>query len=130
MIEDLLIRHEGLRLKPYRCSEGKLTIGVGRNLDDNGITEEEALALLRNDIESCKREASQFPWYEDLSNSRKDVIISMIFNLGLYRFSQFKNMIKALENEDFEEAAYQMLDSKWASQVGNRAVELSKMMEN
>lgn len=129
-LEELLIKHEDLRLKPYKCSAGKLTIGVGRNLEDNGITEEEALYLLRNDIETCEREASRYPWFETLSPKRQNVIISMIFNLGLYRFSQFKNMISAIENEDYSEAAHQMLDSKWAEQVGKRAVELAQMMEN
>ncbi len=128
-LEELLIRHEGLKLKTYLCTAGKTTIGVGRNLDDNGISKEEALFLLRNDIETCKQEASRFFWYEALSSVRKDVIVSMIFNLGLYRFSRFKNMIKALESKDYPEAARQMLDSKWATQVGNRAIELSKMME-
>lgn len=128
-LEGLLIKHEGLKLKPYKCTAGKTTIGVGRNIEDNGITKEEALYLLRNDIESCRQEALRYPWFEGLSEPRKNVIISMIFNLGLYRFSQFKNMIKALENEDYSEAARQMLDSRWATQVGNRAAELAKMME-
>lgn len=129
MIEELLIKHEGLKLKPYKCTAGKTTLGVGRNIEDNGITKEEALYLLRNDIETCRQEASQYPWYNGLSEPRKDVVISMIFNLGLYRFSKFKNTIKALENKDYPEAARQMLDSRWANQVGNRAVELAKMME-
>jgi len=129
-LEELLIKHEDLRLKPYRCSEGKLTIGVGRNLDDNGISEEEAIFLLRNDIKSCRIEASQFSWYEDLSEGRKNVILSMIFNLGINRFKQFKNMLKALESEDYSEAAHEMLNSKWASQVDNRSNELAKLMED
>lgn len=130
MVEELLIKHEGLKLKPYRCTLGKLTIGVGRNLEDRGLSEDEALYMLKNDIRNTKKEAAQFPWYESLSETRKDVIISMIFNLGINRFKGFKRMISALETEDYAEAARQMLDSRWATQVGNRATELAKMMED
>lgn len=126
---DLLIKHEGLKLKPYRCTEGKLTIGVGRNLDDNGISKDEAIHLLKNDIEYARLEAGRYPWFDDLSVDRQNVIISMIFNLGLYRFSKFKNTISLIEAGEYQKAALEMLDSKWAKQVGSRANELSHMME-
>lgn len=128
-LTDLLIKHEGLKLKPYRCSEGKLTIGVGRNLDDNGISHEEVLYLLNNDIDTARTEAARYPWFDGLSEDRQNVIISMIFNLGLYRFSQFKNTIALIEVGNFKEASREMLDSRWAKQVGSRANELSQMME-
>ena len=62
-LKEQLIRHEGLRLKPYRCTANKLTIGVGRNLDDVGISEDEALILLENDIIKVQRQAENFPWF-------------------------------------------------------------------
>jgi lysozyme len=127
-VRELLIRHEGLRLKPYRCSAGKLTLGVGRNLDDNGITEAEALHLLENDIARVTKEAEQFPWFDGLSEERKAVIISMIFNLGITRFKGFQKMIVALHMQDFKAAREHMLSSKWSIQVGNRAVELADLM--
>ncbi|HEX9879647.1 MAG TPA: hypothetical protein VGB25_05595 [Candidatus Binatia bacterium] len=73
-LQEMLIRHEGLRLKPYRGTVGKLTIGVGRNLDDAGITRDEALALLRHDIDRVRKEVSAaFPWFGGLNPVRKDV---------------------------------------------------------
>jgi lysozyme len=137
---DMLIRHEGLRLKVYDDANGSplipgytlkghATIGVGRNVEHVGITKEEALDLLMNDIRRCEKEAvAAFPWYIDLDSTRKDVIISMVFNLGLTRLMGFRKMIKAMEDKNYEEAADQMLDSVWAEQVGKRAEELSRMM--
>jgi lysozyme len=126
----MLIRHEGLRLKPYRDTRNKLTIGVGRNLDDAGITREEALMLLNNDIATVRREvAHAFQWVSRLNPVRKDVILNMVFNLGLPRFRRFKNTIAAIKAEDWEKAAREMLDSLWAKQVGRRAKELAAMMK-
>ena len=126
---DELIRDEGLRLKVYLDSEGIETIGVGRNLQ-RGITRDEAMLLLNNDIRYAIQEAMTFPWYENLTEQRKRVIVNMIFNLGLTRFSGFKNTIRYLEMGDYEAASEEMLDSKWARQVGVRATRLSDMMRN
>ena len=126
---DELIRDEGLRLKVYLDSEGIETIGVGRNLQ-KGITRDEAMFLLNNDIRYAIQEAMTFPWYEKLTEQRKRVIVNMIFNLGLTRFSGFKNTIRYLEMGDYEAASEEMLDSKWARQVGVRATRLSDMMRN
>ena len=105
-IEDLLIRHEGLRLKPYKCSAGKTTIGVGRNLTDNGISEAEAMLLLENDIQNCSMEAMDtINNFFALSKNRRNVVVSMVFNLGINRFKKFKKMIKAIHDEDFHEAS-------------------------
>jgi len=113
-IEAILLHDEDLKLKPYRDSRGKLTIGVGRNLDDIGITEEEALHLLDNDIKRVRAEAIQnFSWFLTLSNARQIVLQSMIFNLGLSGVKNFKGMLAAIEKNDFEEAADEMLLSLW-----------------
>ena len=126
----MLIRHEGLRLKPYRDARNKLTIGVGRNLDDAGITREEALMLLNNDIATVRHEIERaFPWVSRLNRVRKNVILDMVFNLGLPRFRRFKKTIAAIKAEDWENAAREMLDSQWAKQVGERAKELAAMMK-
>lgn len=125
----LLITHEGLRLKPYRDTVGKLTIGVGRNLDDVGITEEEALYLLKNDIRrTIKFLSAVLPFWDRLSETRKIVLIDMCFNLGAKKFMSFKKMRKALEEGDYRLAAKEMLDSKWARQVKGRAQTLARMM--
>lgn len=125
-----LIRHEGLEKFPYKCSAGRLTIGVGRNIEDRGISENEAMFLLQNDIDECIRDLNIFfPVVRKLNKPRYHVIINMCFNIGISRLRGFKKMWKAIEEEDFNEAAVQMLDSKWAEQVGSRAVELADIMK-
>ena len=123
-----LIKHESLELMPYRCSEGKLTIGVGHNLDDNGITEDEALYILKNDLDKCEKQLKRFLWFQNLSDVRKEVIMNLHFNIGHTSFMRFKKMILALENSDYISAAKEMQDSKWFRQVGVRAVQLVKAM--
>ncbi len=124
----LIKQHEGLRLKPYHCTEGKLTIGYGRNLDDVGITESEAEYLLEQDMKASIVQASNFPFFAGLNEYRKAVIVDMIFNLGLSRFNQFKRMLNALQRHDYHQAATEMLDSRWATQVGIRADRLAQIM--
>ncbi|MEJ2656239.1 MAG: glycoside hydrolase family protein [Desulfobacterales bacterium] len=129
-IEKQLIEHEGLEKKVYRCPAGKLSVGVGRNLEDKGITEEEALFLLRNDIAECEDDLrSIFTEYDALDEYRKRVLIDMRFNLGPSGFRQFKKMIAAVKKKDFRRAAEEMKDSKWYWQVGKRAETLFKMMK-
>ena len=120
---------EGFRGSIYQCTEGKNTIGYGRNLDDNPLTREEAQFLLENDLEKVARQAQKFPWYKTLTSERRAVILNMIYNLGINRFKQFKLMIAALYVEDYELAAKEMLNSKWAKQVKGRALRLSMIMK-
>jgi lysozyme len=128
-LHEMLIRHEGIRLKPYRDARHKLTIGVGRNLDDVGVTRAEALMLLNNDIARVRREVvGAFSWFPGLNPVRKDVVLDMVFNLGLTRFRRFKKAIAAIKAKDWEKAAREMLNSQWAKQVGRRARELAAMM--
>jgi len=122
---------EGLVINLYQCSAGKMTIGYGRNIEDNGISEEEADFLLMNDIKRVQKELrSSFDWFVDLSTARQGALINMCFNLGITRLLGFKKMIAALEVGDYQEAANQMLDSKWARQVGGRSGRLSDVMRN
>lgn len=123
--------HEGLRLKPYTDTQGKLTIGVGRNLSDVGVSEAEAMLMLNNDIERVQSETIHaFGWYNSIGVIRQDVVLSMVFNLGLTGFQEFKKLIAAVACQDYERAASEMLDSKWAKQVGKRAIDLAYMMRN
>lgn len=125
----LIMRHEGLRVKPYLCPSGKLTIGYGRNLESTGITKNEAAFLLENDIHSLDQKLSnEYIWYSCLSEARSAVILSMCFNLGLTGFSGFKKLIEAMAQRDYDRAAMEMLSSAWSGQVGRRAVELAQMM--
>lgn len=125
---DTLMRHEGLRLFPYKDSVGKLTIGVGRNIEDNGISEAEALHMLNNDVEDVLTDASRFWWFGELNDVRQEVVLNMLFNMGLPTFKQFQNMIGAIEEQNWNRAAQEMLNSRWAKQVGVRAIELSDAM--
>lgn len=129
-LKQILIAHEGLRLKPYRCSAGKLTVGVGRNLDDVGISHEEAMVLLDNDIAKTKDQVERtFSWFKGLDEARQLVVLNMVFNLGMTRFLDFNQTIVAIKNRDYPLAAKHMLNSLWAKQVGKRAVQLSQIME-
>ncbi|PLX49135.1 MAG: lysozyme [Desulfobulbaceae bacterium] len=128
-LEQQLIEHEGLRLKPYVCPAGKITIGAGRNLDDNGISTAEAMVLLRNDIlATTLRLEKVVPGFRSLSERRRMALIDMCYNLGLPRLLKFKKMLAAMLARDFDTAADEMLDSVWADQVGQRAHTLATMM--
>ena len=127
---DMLILHEGLELKPYQCTADKTTIGVGRNLQDVGITEDEAKYLLQNDIDRILKEVEHWSFLEKLNEPRQAVILDMVFNMGVTRFNAntWVKTFAAIQNEEWEKAANEMLDSKWAKQVGQRAIRLSQMM--
>ena len=128
-LKQMLIKHEGIKLKPYKCTMGFVTIGIGRNLDANGISELEAIVMLDNDIAEVKKQVEKkFKWFNKLNDVRKDVIIDMVFNMGLKTFCEFKMTIHFLEEGDFAQASIEMLESDWSTQVGCRAKELSKMM--
>jgi lysozyme len=122
--------HEGVEHKPYKCTAGYLTIGVGRNIEERGLSDDEIDFLLDNDVQIVVDELGRtYDWFFDLSEVRQRVIADMVFNLGLPRFSQFKNMIAAIEAEDYVQASNEMMDSRWAEQVGLRASRLAEMME-
>jgi len=129
-LEEMLLKHEGLRLQVYKCTAGKDTIGIGHNLTDNGISEKIAYAILREDIDGCVSDLNKYGWFAKLNIPRQDALIDMCFNLGINRLLGFKMMIAALDNEEFEEAAKQALDSQWSVQVGNRAFELAEMIKS
>ena len=132
-LKQLLIEHEAEVNHAYQDSEGYYTIGVGRLIDEKkggSISHDEAMYLLDNDIKEVIGQCDRaFDWFDDLDEVRKIVIINMVFNMGLSNFKDFKKTIGYIESGDYEEAAIEMLDSKWSSQVGNRAAELSQMMK-
>lgn len=125
-----LERDEGLRLRPYKDTVGKLTVGIGRNLDDVGISEDEARQMLHNDILRSLKDVEKLDWYQSLDPVRQRAIANMSFNLGIGRLLGFRKMIKAIKAQDWAEAAVQALDSKWATQVGARADRLADMLEH
>ena len=125
----LIKKHEGLKLKPYKCTSGKLTIGYGRNLEDNGISKAEAEQMLYNDIQNCYAECVKFSFWNNLNEARQAVLIDMCFNLGITRLKQFKKMFAALGEGNYTLAAREMENSSWHKQVKTRAAELSQIME-
>lgn len=144
LLKQLLVLHEDLRTKPYNDSEHVPTIGVGHNMQAHPLPEHikhvldlygeisytDCMELLDSDIDVVIKEISQFPWFENLSEIRQAAMCDMLFNLGLTRFLKFKHLLAALSDEDYERAADEMLDSKWASDVGDRAITLAKMIRN
>lgn len=126
-LKALLRKHEGVRGKPYTDTVGKLTIGVGRNLDDVGLFPSEIDFLLDNDVRLVLGALSQQPWFAALDDIRKVAIADMAF-MGVQKVLQFHNMIAALQAGDYNKAADEMLDSKWATQVGVRATELAAIV--
>ncbi|MBF0165404.1 MAG: glycoside hydrolase family protein [Magnetococcales bacterium] len=129
-LERQLRVHEGLKVKPYRDTVGKITIGIGRNLDDVGISPEEALHLLNNDIDRVERVLPDLiVGYHKLDDVRQRVLADMCFNLGQAGLKGFARFINCVNVGNFSLAAREMLDSRWAKQVGRRAQTLARMME-
>lgn len=114
---DQLLDHEGLRLRVYRDSLGIETIGVGRNLRDRGITTDEALYLLNNDLDECILDLSGFAWFVTLDPVRQRALVDLRFNLGPAKLRRFTKMLTALESYDFVAASRELIDSAWAEQV-------------
>lgn len=123
-----LKQDEGVRYRPYRDTVGKWTIGVGRNLDDVGIHDDEMELMLENDIASAEILArTLIPNFDDLSDNRKAVVCNMSFNLGP-RLSGFTQTLRAIRDSQWSVAADNMLNSVWAQQVGLRARRLADAM--
>ena len=125
---EMIKRHEGFRQYPYKCTAGKLTIGYGRNLDDVGISKAEAEYLLDMDLDKHTEELDKVITWA-VPKDVYAVLVDMHYNLGHERFMQFRKMLECLKKLDFKGAAKEMLESKWAKQVPNRAAELANIME-
>jgi len=147
-----LVAHEGLRLEVYQDTLGIDTIGIGRNLEDRGITEQEladldipniehvyeygiteadAVYLATNDVQIVEEELLRaHPCVDSLDSVRQLILMDMAFNMGVPRLNKFKNMWAAIHSEDFPTAAKEMLDSRWANQVKSRSVKLAHAMHH
>lgn len=148
---------EGLRLFPYKCSANKWSIGFGRNFEDNpftlneliflglkertfddilarlkqkGITKSDAYYLLENDIDKVESQLKKaLPWFVSAPDNVQLVLANMCFNLGLSRLLRFKNTLSLLKEGKYEEASVEMLNSKWKTDVGDRAIRLSELLK-
>lgn len=122
MAESMAMENEGFTEKPYHDTVNKLTIGYGRNLEDRGITWDEAKMLLAHDLmEAHNVLHGEFDFFRRLSDPRKAVLMDMYHNMGMRRLMSFKKMLKAVQFNDFDEAAAQIEDSRYFVQVGRRA---------
>ena len=152
LLMEKLVAHEGMRLDVYQDTLGINTIGIGRNLDDRGITKDEldwmdypsieyvysdgiteadAVYLAQNDVQIVEEELLRaHPCVENLDAVRQLVLVDMAFNLGVPRLNKFKKMWAAIHENKFDVAAKEMLDSRWANQVKSRAVKLANAMHN
>jgi lysozyme len=147
-----LVKHEGLRLQVYQDTLGIDTIGIGRNLEDRGISKEEldeldiptidhvykygiteadAMVLAENDVQIVEEELLRaHPCVEELDAVRQLVLVDMAFNMGVPRLCKFKKMWNAVHENKFDVASKEMLDSRWANQVKSRSVKLANAMHN
>lgn len=122
---------EGIRAKPYTDTKGKTSIGVGRNLTDRGLSEDEIQYLLCNDIKNVEQQLNaKLPWWRQMNDARQNVLANMCFNMGINTLLTFQNTLKAMEDGDYEKAAEEMLDSLWAKQVHGRAQRLAARMKS
>lgn len=149
LLREQLVLNEGLKLKPYTCTAGKRTIGIGRNFQDvpfsvqecvvlfgtssisfnnadkalsKGITKEQAFMLLDNDIKKCVKQLEKQSFWDAVSDSdeRSRAIIDLCFNMGIGTLLTFKNTLKFIEEKDWKNAAENLVKSKWYGQVGDR----------
>lgn len=123
LIKERLIQREGMVLSPYHCKSNKLSIGVGRNLQDNGITKEEALYLLDHDIqETINKLDKQWPIWSSFPQAAQHVCVDVVFNMGINTWMSFRKTRAYMEMGEWEKAGDELLNSKYAQQVGSRAV--------
>jgi lysozyme len=131
----MLRRHEGVETHAYKCSgtPPKITVGVGRNIDPDGglgLSDDEIEYLLENDIARCAKElGGAFDWFSGLSEARRDAMIDLAFNLGLTRLTGFKKALAAMADANYDLAAAEFMQSKYASQVKDRAIEICAMIK-
>jgi len=126
---ETLRRQEGVKNTLYKCTSDKWTIGVGRNLEDVGLSDEEIDYLLENDIERTEELLDEYmDWWRDLDSIRQEAMVNFVFNVGIGTAQKFKKAMTALEEQDYDTAADEMMDSNWSKQVGQRAVEVTEMI--
>ena len=130
---ETLKRHEGVRYYVYRDHLGYETIGVGRCINRAvglGLSPDEVEYLLINDVQRCIEELDgAFEWFKDLDEVRREAMINLCFNLGLTKLRKFVNALEAMKEKNYNKAATEFLNSKWANQVGERSREVAHMIK-
>lgn len=138
-LRDRIILSEGKRTRLYRDTSGeigfegrtgKVTIGVGYNIDDLGLPDDIIMVLLDRTIKNAERDLSRnLPWTDGLDDARREVLVEMCFNLGIKKLMDFHVTLLAVKDGRYADASKAMLISRWADQVGDRAKNLAKIME-
>lgn len=130
LLRTLLEQHEGFRDKPYHCSAGRLTIGIGHNLEngmDEDVLRQQFEIDINHAIDNCHRLFNNF---RDLPDTKQVVLTDMMFNMGYTTLAKFKKLRNAIERRQFDIAAHEMQDSKWCTQVGDRCTTLCNLMKS
>jgi lysozyme len=129
-LEQRIERHEGRRNKSYKDSKGILTAGIGRNLEHVSFTDEEINLMFRNDLARARMGAETFFVYQQLNRVRREILIEMVFQMGVAGVNKFKRFLKAAQAKDWEGARNEMLDSKWHREDSPaRALEMADIFE-
>lgn len=130
-LQETLTKHEGCKLELYRCTSNKLTIGIGRNIEDNGISMNTAKQMLVEDIGNCIEDLQRnVIFFNEMPEVVKEALVNMVFNMGITRFLQFKNTLRYLKEKKYKKAGDECLNSRWAQQVGYRALEVAQQIKN
>lgn len=144
-LKELLIKHEGKRYKPYKCSAGHWTIGIGHNIDAKGlpvdiqayltqygkITDAMIDILYEQDVNQAIEDCLKlYKGFENFTKNRKKALIDFLFNLGFSKTRKFVKANQAINEGRFDDAGYEMKDSLWYHQVGDRADEVIEMLVN
>jgi lysozyme len=127
-LQEWIKKDEGFQSHPYFDSRGIVTIGYGRNLDDNGISRDEALMMFENDIKKARNDLHDYSWCLQSPMNVQFALINMCFNMGINRLLKFEKMITHIIEKNYTMAAVEALNSEWAKQVGERAKEVALMM--
>ena len=125
---ELIQHHEGLRLKAYEDTTGHMTLGYGHCLTCKGISLRAAQLIFEDDVADVRKDLESLAWFVALDAARQAVIVDMAFNMGTKGVLEFRTFIHALQAGDYEAAARDMLESKWAHQTHTRATENARII--
>ena len=129
LLREQLTRHEGYATKPYEDSVGKLTIGIGHNLADVGLSDDAIQLIFHEDIERAVADCQKmFPNWHDIPDVKQVILCNMMFNMGYTVLSRFKQFRDAISKKEWIRASQEMEDSRWFRQVKGRGVELRDLM--
>lgn len=121
--------HEGVRRFAYMDTVGKISVGVGRNLSDKGLSPREIDFLLDNDVDECVADVAALPWFSGLDEVRQHVLLDLRFNLGAAGLRRFPALLNALSERDFPRAAKSLRESRFYVQTKSRGVHLVGMLQ-